>query len=199
MDAGYNIRDDAPPPRTALNEPHDEGQPPSPPAETPFVPLEAEKASTPLDRARILHEVMRYVVRVTSYSPVDWPQPRVWIPVTCFLSIMFAMYSWAARPQWIWGPQIDPDVAIVEHDADMRFAMYLLAQRVFEYRREFGAVPDAITAVGDAIPGVRYQALSDTSFVLRYERNNPIILHSWDSMDDFLRSSLDVVKKPRRR
>jgi hypothetical protein len=178
-----------------LTEPQDEGKPPSTPAEVPFVPLEADKASTPHDRARILQEVMRYVVRVTNYTPVDWPKPRVWIPLTCLVAVLFAMYSWVARPQWIWGPQMDPDVAMVEHDADMRFGMYLLAQRIVEYRRDFGAVPESLAAVGDGIPGVRYEAVGDTSFVLRYERNNPIILHSWDSMDDFLRNSLDIVNK----
>jgi hypothetical protein len=164
-----------------------------------IVPLEADRASTALDRARVLQEVMRYAVRATSYAPTNWPQPRLWIPATCVFAIVFAMYSWAARPQWIWGPQTDPDVASVEHDADMRFAMYLLAQRVVEYRREFGAVPASLASVGDGLPGVRYQALSDTSFELQYERSNPMILHSWDSMDDFLRNSLDVVTKPKPR
>jgi len=180
-----------------LTGPLNEGPQPSvPPADAPDVPfihVDDDKISTPMDRARILQEVMRYVVRVSTYTPTEWPRPRLWIPVTCLLAVVFATYSWSARPEWIWGPHVNPEAAMVEHDADMRFGMYLLAQRIFQYRREFGSVPPSLLALGDALPGVRYEAVDDTGFVLRYERSNPIILHSWDSMDDFLRNSLDIV------
>ena len=85
------------------------------------------------------------------------------------------------------------------HDADMRFAMFLLAQRIFEYRRQFGTVPATLADVGDRVDSVTYVPLTDTSFSLRYEAPRPIIYYSTESADAFLGNALQVVTagKPR--
>jgi len=175
--------------------PPDEGRPPSPSPTRPSgagLPA-ADDTSSPLDRAMVLAEVMDYVVKVSKPTPLVLPRPRVWIPLTTLVCFCFMLYSFAAKPDWIWGPQFDPNVVSATHDADMRFAMYLLAQRILEYRREMGSVPATLADVGDRIAGVKYVPLSDTSFSLRYEASHPIILYSTESMDAFLRNAMDVV------
>jgi len=178
-----------------LTRPTDEGapRPPSSAARGAVQLPEAETASTPLDRAQVLAEVMEYVIKVSRPTPLVLPRPRVWIPMMTFFFFFFTLYSYAAKPEWIWGPQVDPDAVAATHDADMRFAMYLLAQRILDYRREFGAVPATLADVGSKIDSVKYVVLTDTSFSLRYESGMPIILYSTESMDQFLRNAVDVV------
>jgi len=173
----------------------DEGAPPSapPPPRSGTALPEAEQASSPLDRAMVLAEVMDYVIKVSKPTPLTLPRPRVWIPLLTFFFFWFTLYSYSAKPEWIWGPQVDPTEEVASHYADMRFAMYLLAQRILDYRREFGVVPTTLADVGQKIDSVTYVPLTDTSFSLRYEGSNPIILYSTESMDVFLRNAVDVV------
>ncbi|HVB30739.1 MAG TPA: hypothetical protein VNE60_04345 [Gemmatimonadaceae bacterium] len=180
----------------SLIPPTNEGPPPSPASAPParvHLP-EAELASTPLDRAQMLAEVMDYVIKVSKPTPLVLPRPRVWIPLLTLASFIFALYSWAVKPAWIWGPQVDPDVVAATHDPDMRFAMFLLAQQILKYREEFGVVPATLSQVGARMDSVKYVPLTDTSFSLRYESDHPIIYYSTGSTDEFLRNALDVVR-----
>ncbi len=174
----------------------DEGDPPSPASTPPpaaALPA-ADAVSSPLDRAMVLAEVMDYVIKVSKPTPLMLPRPRVWIPLLTICSFWFALYSYAARPEWIWGTQPDPNAVLASHDADMRFSMYLLAQQILAYRRDFGTVPTSLAPVGSRIDSVQYVRLTDTSFSLRYESEHPIIYYSTGSADEFLRNALDVVK-----
>jgi hypothetical protein len=159
----------------------------------------ADDASTELDRAMVLAEVMDYVIKISKATPLVLPRPRFWIPLLTLFFFFFTIYSYAARPTWIWGAQVDPSQVTATHDADMRFAMFLLAQRIFEYRREFGTVPATLADLGDKVDSVQYVPLTDTSFSLRYESSRPIILYSTESMDAFLRNALNVVTAGRPR
>ncbi len=158
-----------------------------------------DDASSELDRMMMLAEVMDYVIKVSKPTPLVLPRPRVWIPILTLFFFFFTLYSYSARPAWIWGPQVDPAAVTATHDADMRFAMFLLAQRILEYRHEFGTVPATLADLGDKIDSVKYVPLSDTSFSLRYESARPIILYSTESMNAFLRNAVQVVTagKPR--
>lgn len=141
----------------------------------------------------VLAEVMDYVIKVSKPTPLVLPRPRIWIPALTFFFFFFTLYSYSAKPEWIWGPQVDPGEIEVTHDADMRFAMFLLAQRIMDYRREFGSVPATLADVGAKVDSVKYVPLTDTSFSLRYESGIPIILYSTESMDGFLRNAVQVV------
>lgn len=159
----------------------------------------SDDASTELDRMMMLAEVMEYVINVSKPTPLVLPRPRVWIPALTLFFFFFTLYSYSARPAWIWGAQVDPVEMTATHDADMRFAMFLLAQRIFEYRRQFGTVPATLADVGDRVDSVTYVPLTDTSFSLRYEAPRPIIYYSTESADAFLGNALQVVTagKPR--
>lgn len=155
----------------------------------------ADDTSSELDRLMVLAEVMEYVINVSKPTPLVLPRPRVWIPLLTLFFFFFTIYSYSARPAWIWGAQVDPDQVAATHDADMRFAMFLLAERIFEYRRNFGTVPPTLADVGDSIDSVKYVPLTDTSFSLRYEAAHPIIYYSTESMDAFLRNAMNVVTR----
>jgi hypothetical protein len=159
----------------------------------------ADDVSTELDRMLMLAEVMEYVINVSKPTPLVLPRPRVWIPLLTLFFFFFTIYSYSARPAWIWGPQVDPIATTATHDADLRFAMFLLAQRIFEYQRQFGTVPASLADVGDKIDSVKYVPLTDTSFSLRYEAPRPIIYYSTESVAAFLGNAVDVVTagKPR--
>ncbi|HEU4989997.1 MAG TPA: hypothetical protein VFT41_09465 [Gemmatimonadaceae bacterium] len=178
-----------------MTRPTDEGTPPllPPPRRRRDSLPEVEQASSELDRAMVIAEVMDYVIKVSKQTPLVLPRPRVWIPLLTFFFFFFTIYSYSARPEWIWGPRVDPDAIAATHDADMRFAMFLLAQQILDYRREMGTVPTSLAQIGAKIDDVTYVRMSDTSFSLRYEARNPIILYSTESMDGFLRNALDVV------
>ncbi len=171
---------------------------PPPPRRGTNLPA-ADETSSELDRLMVLAEVMEYVINVSKPTPLVLPRPRVWIPALTLFFFFFTIYSYTVRPAWIWGPQVDPDQVAATHDADMRFAMFLLAERIFEYRRNFGTVPESLADVGATVDSVKYVPLTDTSFSLRYEAPHPVIYYSTESMDAFLRNAVDVVTsgKPR--
>lgn len=179
-----------------MTAPTDGGAPPSPvrpPTGGAHLP-DADQTSSALDRAMVLAEVMDYVIKASKPTPLVLPRPRVWIPLTTLFFFCFALYSYAARPEWIWGAQPDANEVLATHEPDMRFAMYLLAQQIIEYRREFGAVPTNLSQVGARIDSVQYVPLTDTSFSLRYESEHPIIYYSTQSPAEFLGNTLDVVR-----
>lgn len=142
----------------------------------------------------MLVEVMEYVIKLSKPTQLVLPRPRVWIPILTFVSFFFTLYSYSAKPEWIWGPQVDPTEVTATREADMRFAIFLLAQQILDYRREFGVVPTTLAQVGSKLDGVTYVPLTDTSFSLRYESAHPILYYSTQSADAFLRNALDVVK-----
>jgi hypothetical protein len=183
-------------PNPPMTVPTDEGTPPSParpPRRGAHLP-EAEAVSSPLDRAMVVAEVMDYVVKSAKATPLVLPRPRLWIPLTALFFFGFALYSYAARPEWIWGPQPDPNAELATHDPDMRVAIFLLAQKILAYRDSTGAVPTSLAQIGEKVDGVGYVPLTDTSFSLRYEAEHPIIYYSTGSANEFLRNALDVVR-----
>ncbi len=180
--------------------PTDQGPPPSPsrPPERGAHLPEAAEASSALDRAMVLAEVMDYVVAAAKPTPLVLPRPRVWIPLTTLFFFCFALYSYAAKPEWIWGAQPDPDAVLATHDADMRMAIYMAAQQISTYELEMGQLPATLGQAGVRLDSVRYVVLSDTSFSLRYEAEHPIIYYSTQSAADFLGNAVDVVRSTAR-
>lgn len=175
--------------------PTDEGPTPSPsrPPERGARLPEAVEASSALDRAMVLAEVMDYVVQASKPTPLVLPRPRVWIPLMTLFFCCFALYSYSARPEWIWGLQQDPNAVLASHDADMRLAIYGAAQQISAYEIEWGRLPTSLAQAGVRLDTVSYVVLSDTSFSLRYEAEHPIIYYSTESPADFLGNSLSVV------
>jgi hypothetical protein len=141
-----------------------------------------------------MDHAVRVQREITAPSPVRAsPWKKVGVALVCVPLLAFCVYSWWARPAWIWGAA--RAVPVVEQDANLRFAMYLLAQRIESYRAAHGALPVSLDALQDSLPGVAYAMLSDSLFELTTSRAGaPIVFRSDDSVDAFLGNATAIVQ-----
>jgi hypothetical protein len=118
-----------------------------------------------------------------------WTKSRarsIWTGVLCIPLIALSIYSWVARPEFIWGPS-SRSVAPQRRDANLRFAMFLLAQRVESFRKAGGSFPASLAAMGETMPGVSLRVLSDSIFELRATENGgSVVYRSNESPSVFL-------------
>ena len=113
--------------------------------------------------------------------------------VICVPLLALSVYSWVARPEFIWGPRALP-VPSLRRDANTRFSMFLLARRIQSYGRTEGALPSSLAAIGSRVPGVSYAVVSDSVFELRAEEGGkPIVFRSDASLSDFLGNAAKIV------
>jgi hypothetical protein len=109
-----------------------------------------------------------------------------------------AAYSWFARPEFIWGPP-PPAPSPAQADANLRAAMFFLGMRLDAYRQEHGFYPASLDAIGESMPGVTYDLVSDSVFELRGIVNRqPIVFRSDMSADEYLGNTKDLITGRRR-
>ena len=177
--------------------------PPQPPR-----PSRASQASPPgapgvarnpdVERALALRDVMDHVVEVQKEitAPRELRPSRarlIGATIICVPLLTLCVYSWIARPEFIWGPKAR-SVAVVRRDANLRFAMFLLGQRVKSYRKTEGAYPASIAALGSQLPGVTYALVSNSIFELRaIERGKRIVYRSDEPTSRFLDGAAKIV------
>jgi hypothetical protein len=117
----------------------------------------------------------------------------IWAVILCVPLLGLSVYSWVARPEFIWGPSRQ-SVAPQRLDADLRFTMFLLAQRVKSHRVASGSYPVSLAAIGGAPAGISLRVLSDSLFELQAMLNGkPVILRSNEPASAFLGTSLKVI------
>ena len=170
--------------------------PPRPP--TPGRP---EKGGRPsVERAEALRDVMAHAVEVekvtrrSSGPPGDSGARRVVALAFAMLLLGFTIYTYLARPEFIWGPNVTA-VSDVRRDANLRFTMFLLARRIEAYRAASHAYPADLLAVTSAPPaGVTYVRVSDNVFELKAtEGNREVTFRSDEPTDRFLGQTPSVV------
>jgi len=81
-----------------------------------------------------LAAVMDHAVKVhkETTGPIPRKQSHARVIGLTLLTIplaALALYTWLARPEFIWGPGVTP-VPAAQQDAGLRFSMYLLAHRI---------------------------------------------------------------------
>ena len=119
----------------------------------------------------VLRDVMTHAVEVeketrkVSGPPGASRGGRIAALVVGVPALAFCVYSLVARPEFIWGPNPEA-VAPARKDANLRFTMFLLAQRIRSYRQTNRVLPSSLAAVGENPPGITYSVLSDTVFEL---------------------------------
>lgn len=117
----------------------------------------------------------------------------IWATVVCVPLIALSAYSFVARPQLIWGPS-GRSVPAARQEANVRFAMFLLAQRLESHHRAEGVYPTSLAALGENPAGISYDVISDSQFVLRATENGKLIVfRSSDNVDVFLGNSPAVI------
>jgi len=110
--------------------------------------------------------------------------------------IALALYSWVARPEFIWGPGAKP-IPPVRQEANIRFSMFLLAQRIETYRHAVGSYPLSLSEVGDSLEGVVYTR-ADSVYELRaVDNGKPIVYRPDRSIDEFLGASPLIIQGDR--
>ena len=111
----------------------------------------------------------------------------------------FSLYSWIARPAFIWGPAARPMLP-AEADANLRMAMFLLGMRLDAYREERGYYPASLDAIGESLPGVSYELVTDSIFELRgVVGQHPIIFRSDMTADEYLGKTKSIISGSRSR
>ena len=115
------------------------------------------------------------------------------------LMAAFTLYSWLGRPSFIWGPRGTPPAPEVQ-EANLRMAMFLQGMRVDKYRKEHRAYPASLAELGDSVPGLSYQRLSDSTFELRGRAaNREVVFRNDMRSSDFLGNTKDVIQARRKR
>lgn len=146
----------------------------------------------------VLRDVMDHAVRVQREisKPTLLRRSRarlIWATVVCAPLIALSAYSFVARPVLIWGPS-DRSVPAARQEANVRFAMFLLAQRLESYQGAEGVYPSSLAVLGENPAGISYEIVSDSLFVLRATENGKqIVFRSSDNVDAFLGSSPAVI------
>ena len=116
------------------------------------------------------------------------------VSLVCVPLLALCVYSWVARPEFLWGPKAGP-LPPAQHDANMRFAMFLLAQRIEGYRAAQGNYPATLAELGESIPGVAYSLGSDGVYQLRAVENGQTIEYrSNQSLNAFVGNALNVIQ-----
>lgn len=170
----------------------------SPSAGTPAV---GATGKPEVDRALLLRDVMDHAVRVHKETTgprgiggrSGFNRSTVVIAV-CVPLLALCVYSWVARPEFLWGPKAGP-LPPVRQEANMRFAMFLLAQRIRSYRAAQGHYPATLEELGETMPGVVYSLSADGVFQLTASENGkPLTYRSDQPATAFLGDAFNVIQ-----
>lgn len=141
-----------------------------------------------------MDHAVRVQKEVSGATPIRGSRvPVIGAMALCVPLIAFSVYSYVARPEYIWGPATAPSP--VQQEAGLRFGMYLLAQRVESYRVSNGRYPESLALAGDGLEGVSYAVISETVFELRATADGKAIVFRSDApVDAFLGKSPEFIQ-----
>jgi hypothetical protein len=113
--------------------------------------------------------------------------------------LALSAYTWLARPASIWGPPLSSKPQ-AESEANLRAAMFFLGMRLDSYREEQGFYPASLDVLGETLPGVSYELVTDSTFELRgVVGQQPVIFRSDMTADEFLGHTKELIAGPTRR
>ena len=140
----------------------------------------------------IVREVVEHAERVNRDVELARPmesyraRPMV-LALLAVVSVSLAAYSYLARPAWVFGPSPDQG-PLVQREGYLRYAMFLAAERVLEYRESnAGSLPRTLLETGESWPGMSYHVSGET-FELRARVDSapPLVYQSTQDPRTFL-------------
>jgi hypothetical protein len=151
-----------------------------------------------VERALALRDVMDHAVeaeieKARPMTPAKSNARAITMAVVFVPLLVFSVYSWVARPEFIWGPRVRA-LPPVQQEAGLRFAMYLLSTRIEAYRKAQGQYPASLAAIGEGIPGVTYEVVGSHFELRATEGGKPIVLRSNESADTFLGNATNIIQ-----
>ena len=178
--------------------------PPRPSRSFPARPSGAQKIidQDEVEKQAALRDVMEHAVRetravATAKQMVSWRAQPIVLAVTAAVCFAFAVYAQVAHPDFVFGP--DPARApAAQREAGLRFGMYLLGQRLQQFRQLQGRLPQSLDNLDESYQGITYTVLSGSIFELRTVLNGAAIVYTSDQpVDAFLGSSINLVRRRR--
>lgn len=156
-----------------------------------------------IEKQLALRDVMEYAVRVTRAVQLakqmeSYRGRPMLLALIAIPALVVALYAYAARPAWVFGPdpaRLEP----ARQQAYTRFAMYLAAQRVEEYRVARGVLPGSLSETGEEWAGMSYRPLDATTFELSAPGGaGEIVFRSDQPVTAFLGRSVSYLRTPER-
>ena len=112
--------------------------------------------------------------------------------------LAFSIYSWVARPAFIWGTA--PPIPVAQQQANMRMTLYVIGMRLNKYRAAQGFFPASLEALGEQASGITYELDSDSVFVLRaVVAREPLVYRSDMNAREFLGNAQEILSNRRAR
>lgn len=187
-------------PKTPPSSPSGGPEPPRPTPEIPASPAPddgedavwdiSEEAESNEDAraaaiAAVVEHAKRETLAVELARPMESYRGRpIVLALLAAASVALATYTYVARPAWVFGP--DPAVAAAERrDAHLRYAMYLVAQRLTAWRDSHGgALPRTMREIGEDWTAITYRPLDGGAFELRSSASDgqPLVVRSGDPL-----------------
>jgi hypothetical protein len=154
-----------------------------------------------VERAMAVAAVMDHAVRVKKETsgpmrPHGAAARSKWPIFLLIPMIALAVYSWVAKPEFIWGPGVQP-LPPARQEANARVAMFLLAQRIEAFRAKEGEYPTSLRAIGDSLAGVTYARVDSVYELRAVEAGKPIVYRPDRPANAFLGNSSQLIQGPR--
>ena len=160
----------------------------------PVDPDEAEKLAALAD---VVQAATAFEQAVAAAKPMEsWRSRPIVLAAIAIPCLAIFLYSQFAQPEWVYGPDAGK-VAPAERDAHLRFAMYLVAQRLDAHRAQTGAVPETLLEIGEDWRDIHYSVLSRSEYELRAapDSSKALVFHSGDDPVAFLGSSRQQLRR----
>jgi hypothetical protein len=156
-----------------------------------------------VEKQLALRDVMEHAVRetraVATAKPMQSYRTRpIILAAIAVPAVLLCAYVFIARPEFMYGPE-PAAIPAVRREAYTRFAMYLITQRLLEYREVNRRLPESLEVTGERWDGIAYRLLNDSVFELRAlgDSGKPIVLRSDQRLDPFLGNSVTMIKRRR--
>ena len=153
--------------------------------------------STPPHKEQLVDAYLG-VVESTAQASAETSQvdpPRPWrthrlVPIVLVLGVGILGYIWLGKPAWLFEPDAPSVSTPAQQQATLRFGLYLQAERVREFLRENGRLPENLEETGEVEDGVSYRKTGDTTFVVTASLDTTVLtLSSTESAANFLKST----------